>query len=199
MTVNCLSVNRIERSFFFQLFFCSSFTNCCSSLGTHTVWIWRCWWLILSRYDKQTNCSVPWAVCLSSTQTVVCRAVWFKTPPACFPFHQTASSKPWLHLHFYLSLSHSTLLPPHRLSRCVSSLTQRWARSVSLKRIRDISASHRGQAGRFSSLVTPPLPFSLRDQVLWFGQIKTSFMSVGTVSDYIVRPIVLVSLTNLPC
>lgn len=115
----------------------------------------------------------------------------------CFSFHQAASSKPSLHLY--------TPPPPlsfSRLSHCVSSLPQRWARGVSLKRIRDIYMSPRGRVGHFFTPVallrTPP-PFSLRDQVLWFGQIKTSFMLVGTVSDYTVRHVALASLTNLPC
>ncbi len=146
-----------------------------------------CWWLILSRYDKQTNCSVPWAVCLSVSETD--SGVQLNSP--CLLLLSSDRQ--------FKALASSSLPPPHtahHLSHCVSLLPQRWARSVSLKRIRDISTSHRGRA---SPPTPPPSPFSLRDQVLWFGQIKTALMSVGTVSDYTVRPIVLVSLTNLPC
>lgn len=38
-------------------------TNTCCLFQVPVQHSW--WWLILFWYDKQTNCSVPWAVCLS--------------------------------------------------------------------------------------------------------------------------------------
>ena len=55
-------------------------------------------------------------------------------------------------------LSVQPLHPSHCLPPRVSSLPQRWARSVSLSRIRGISLSHRGRVGQLSSFVSlPPL------------------------------------------
>lgn len=56
-------------------------------------------------------------------------------------------------------LSLPLLHPSHHLSRSVSSLPERWACSVSLKRIRGISVSHGGWKGQFSSLAALPPPF----------------------------------------
>ena len=113
--------------------------------------------------SRQTALSPGPFVC-PPKQTVVCRNSAALNSHCCFSFHRAASSKPWLHLCFYLLHSYhpppSPPPPPAQLTviLSVSSLSQRWASNVSLKRIRDISMSHRGLVGHFSSLVAPPPP-----------------------------------------
>lgn len=60
------------------------------------------------------------------------------------------------------------LRPSHHLPPRVSSLPQRWARSVSLSRIRGISLSHRGRVGQLLLSCPFHLPFSPRSgPLIW--------------------------------
>ncbi len=186
------SVNSTEQNYFFLLkvlfFLCCSFTNCSLSLDTqtnthrHTHTHTHTHPLqsqsqsgaaddgssCPDMISRQTALS-PGLVCLSDSETdsVVQRQRGSKLPLPASPFiRPPVQSLGSIFTSIYPTPP--SLPPPHRLSHCVSSLPQRWARSFSLKRIRDISTYHRGRAGHFSSLVASPALFSQRSgSLIW--------------------------------